>query len=51
MESGGRKSHLLPTVEVDELGGSNLQRVADRLVSIIDLRKRLVNGEETASKQ
>ena len=36
---------------VDRSGRSSLQRVANRLVSVIDLRKQLKNGKETTRKQ
>ena len=39
MESSGRKSHLPPTAGVVKLGRSNLQRVADGSIGVIDLRK------------
>ena len=39
MELGGRKSHLPPTTGVVKLGRLNLQRVADGLIGVIDLRK------------
>ena len=39
MESSGRKSHPSPIAKVIRLGGSNLQRMADGSIGVIDLRK------------
>ena len=40
MESSGKKSHPSPTVGVEGSSGSDLQRVADESVNVIDLKKQ-----------